>query len=46
MLIPSDPEHDMVGQRRKNGILMVQTLVDEVRLVCSESGATFLSDAG
>ncbi len=46
VLIPGDPEHDMVSQRREGGIPMVQTLVDEVRLVCKESGAAFLLDAG
>ena len=44
VLIPGDPEHDMVLARRRDGIPMVQTLVDEVRLVCSESGAAFLLD--
>ena len=46
VLIPGDPEHDMVSRRRDGGIPMVQTLVDEVRLVCSDSGAAFLLDAG
>ncbi|RYY17990.1 MAG: hypothetical protein EON55_00730 [Alphaproteobacteria bacterium] len=45
-IVPSNPQHDMVGQRRENGIPMVQTLVDEVRLVCSKSRAAFLLDAG
>ena len=42
VLIPGDPEHDTVDQRRRTGIPMVQTLVDEVRAVCRESGAAFL----
>ena len=41
VLIPGDPEHDMVRARRRDGIAMVQTLVDEGRLVCSERGAAF-----
>ena len=42
VLIPGDPEHDTFLQRRRDGIPMVQTLVDEVRAVCEESGAVFL----
>lgn len=42
VLIPGDPEHDTFLQRRRDGIPMVQTLVDEVRAVCAESGARFL----
>ena len=45
VLIPGDPEHDMVDRRRDGGIPLVRTLLDEVRLVCSESGAAFLLDA-
>ncbi len=46
VLIAGDPEHDTVAQRRRDGIPMVQTLVDEVRVVCSDSKAAFLLDAG
>ncbi|HEY8611247.1 MAG TPA: Ldh family oxidoreductase [Roseomonas sp.] len=42
VLIPGDPEHDSFEQRRREGIPMVQTLVEEVRAVCTESGAAFL----
>ena len=45
VLIPGDPEHAMVAQRRRDGIPMVRTLVEEVRAVCSGSGAAFLLDA-
>ena len=46
VLIPGDPEHDSVDRRRRDGIPMVQTLVDEVRTVCTQSGADFLLEAG
>ncbi len=46
VLIPGDPEHDAVEQRRRDGIPIVQTLLDEVRAVCAESGAAFLLNAG
>jgi LDH2 family malate/lactate/ureidoglycolate dehydrogenase len=42
VLVPGDPEHDTFVQRRRDGIPMVQTLVDEVRAVCAESDAEFL----
>jgi LDH2 family malate/lactate/ureidoglycolate dehydrogenase len=42
VLIPGDPEHDSTALRRREGIPMVATLVEEVRNVCAESGAPFL----
>lgn len=42
VLIPGDPEHDSIAHRRREGIPMVATLVEEVRVVCAESGAPFL----
>ncbi|MCR0985655.1 Ldh family oxidoreductase [Roseomonas populi] len=42
VLIPGDPEHDTTVERGRDGIPMVQTLVEEVRAVCEESGAAFL----
>ena len=42
VLVPGDPEHDIVEQRRRSGIPIVQTLVEEVRTVCAQSGAMFL----
>jgi LDH2 family malate/lactate/ureidoglycolate dehydrogenase len=42
VLIPGDPEHDSVARRRRDGIPVVSTLVEEVRAVCADSGAPFL----
>jgi LDH2 family malate/lactate/ureidoglycolate dehydrogenase len=42
VLIPGDPEHETTEQRQRDGIPIVQTLVEEVRAVCAESGAKFL----
>ncbi|WP_424139792.1 Ldh family oxidoreductase [Roseomonas chloroacetimidivorans] len=42
VLIPGDPEHDTTVQRRQDGIPMTGTLVEEVRAVCTESGAPFI----
>lgn len=42
VLIPGDPEHDMSAHRRRDGIPIVQTLVDEIRAVCADSGAPFI----
>lgn len=42
VIIPGDPEHDTTVERQRDGIPMVQTLVEEVRAVCEESGAAFI----
>jgi LDH2 family malate/lactate/ureidoglycolate dehydrogenase len=42
VLIPGDPEHDTTEMRRRDGIPMVRTLVEEVRAVCAESRAPFI----
>jgi LDH2 family malate/lactate/ureidoglycolate dehydrogenase len=42
VLILRDPEHDTTEQRRRDGIPIVHTLVEEVRTVCEESRAKFL----
>jgi LDH2 family malate/lactate/ureidoglycolate dehydrogenase len=42
VLIPGDPEHDTTLERRQHGIPILPALVEEVRAVCTESGAPFL----
>ncbi|SHK52678.1 hypothetical protein SAMN02745194_05093, partial [Roseomonas rosea] len=37
-----DPEHDTTIERRQHGIPILPALVEEVRAVCTESGAPFL----
>ncbi|MFC3123738.1 Ldh family oxidoreductase [Pseudoroseomonas globiformis] len=46
VLVPGDPEHDAVHRRRRTGIPLLPALVEEIRAVCSESGAPFLLEDG